>query len=512
MPPSFATIMPRRPGCRAKVAACVALIALADFLLFETGPGWVTGLFWLVCAGTVAWAQPVVIRHGPARLALAAAVLLALVQIERPGGLALILGWAALSMAVLLPRLGRFDDAGRWLVRLLLHPLSSLMRLGRDGAVAARIIRRRHWNPFRGGHVLILPVIGSALFLALFAAGNPVIRAAIASLAPGDPLPGLTPARLTAWGLIAIPLWGLLRPAPPVRMGRACAATPGPVAMPGVTIPSVTLSLLAFNGLFALQNGLDVAFMWSGAPLPDDLTLADYVHRGAYPLIATALLAGLFVLLFLRPGTPLAADRRIRRLVGLWIGQNIVLVFFCIERTLDYVAAFSLTLTRAAGLIWMGLVAVGLVLICWRLLRGRCARWLINANALVLALVLAACTVIDLAQVVARHNAAHNRELTGQGAALDLCYMRALGGAALVPLAALEGRDLSPQTRRLVREARLLIMRDLEWQQADWRRWSLRDARRLAAARALIPDGPAATPLPHSSDELGGLCAWSPFL
>ena len=71
------------------------------------------------------------------------------------------------------------------------------------------------------------------------------------------------------------------------------------------------VSLVAFNLIFALQNGLDLAFLWSGAPLPGDLTLAGYAHRGAYPLIATALLAGLFVLVTLRPGSATA-----RRAVG----------------------------------------------------------------------------------------------------------------------------------------------------------------------------------------------------
>ena len=63
----------------------------------------------------------------------------------------------------------------------------------------------------------------------------------------------------------------------------------------------MTLSLAAFNLIFALQNGLDIFFLWSGAPLPEGMTLAEYAHRGAYPLIATALLAGLFVLVTMRP-------------------------------------------------------------------------------------------------------------------------------------------------------------------------------------------------------------------
>ncbi|WP_163595012.1 DUF4153 domain-containing protein, partial [Klebsiella pneumoniae] len=89
----------------------------------------------------------------------------------------------------------------------------------------------------------------------------------------------------------------------------------------------------------------------------------------------------LFVLVALRPGSPSAADPTIRRLVVLWVAQNLLLVASSILRTLDYVAAYSLTSFRIAALAWMGLVAIGLALICWRMLAGRSAAWLINANA-----------------------------------------------------------------------------------------------------------------------------------
>ena len=119
------------------------------------------------------------------------------------------------------------------------------------------------------------------------------------------------------------------------------------------------------------------------------MTLADYAHRGAYPLIATALLAGLFVLVTLRPGS---ADRRARARSACWsrswIAQNLLLVASTMLRTFDYIEAYSLTRLRIAALIWMGLVAVGLVLICYRLLRGKSGAWLINANMLAALLVL----------------------------------------------------------------------------------------------------------------------------
>src|SRR3546814_3553719 len=69
-------------------------------------------------------------------------------------------------------------------------------------------------------------------------------------------------------------------------------------------------------------------------------------------------------------------------MVVLGIAQDVLLVASSILRTGDYIAAYGLTELRIEALAWMGLVAIGLVLICWRLIRARSPRWLINANAI----------------------------------------------------------------------------------------------------------------------------------
>src|SRR3990167_2584670 len=116
----------------------------------------------------------------------------------------------------------------------------------------------------------------------------------------------------------------------------------GDLAIPGVGTGSIAASLVLFNLIFALQNGLDLAYLWGGAGLPPGVTFAEYAHRGAYPLIATALLAGLFVLVFLRPGSATAANRPVRILVTVWVAQNLFLVASTALRTIDYLQAYFL--------------------------------------------------------------------------------------------------------------------------------------------------------------------------
>jgi hypothetical protein len=157
-------------------------------------------------------------------------------------------------------------------------------------------------------------------------------------------------------------------------------------------------------------------------------------------------------------------------------------------RTLDYIEAYSLTRLRIAALIWMALVAVGLVLICIRLWRGRTGPWLINANLAAALIALSACSAIDLGAVAAGWNVRHAREVGGAGVPLDLCYLNDLGPSALLPLIELESRPIGPRFRERVSWTRNLAMDRLATSQGDWHGWTFRNARRSSKARRLIAE------------------------
>jgi hypothetical protein len=201
------------------------------------------------------------------------------------------------------------------------------------------------------------------------------------------------------------------------------------------------------------------------------------------------LLAGLFVLAMLRPGSATARSGAVRLLVTFWIAQNLLLVASTMLRTFDYIESYSLTELRIAALTWMGLVAIGLVLVCYRLLRGKSAAWLINANMLAALLVLAGTTCVDLGRMAAAWNVRHAREVGGRGVELDICYLRELGPSALLPLLELETRpNLPAALLGRVRSVRVETMRELAERQADWHGWTLRGAGRLSAAQAIVAE------------------------
>jgi hypothetical protein len=490
---------PSRYSFLLKLGGAILLVALADALFWFQRAGSTIGLFAFALIVVTACLRPEMFARWPSRAAFAAAFLFTLALAADPGLLALVLYWAALTLAVLLSRTARFDDGWRWFQRLFLHGALSPLGPFRDLLIAHRAKRRRGRGGFgRRLFVLVLPVLGSTVFVILFAQANPLIEDALARLDLRLAFDAMTVLRAIFWSVVLTAVWSLLRP-PRIALRRAGPGLDPDFALPGVSLASIALSLLAFNLIFAIQNGLDLAFLWSGAALPAGMTLAEYAHRGAYPLIATALLAGLFVLVTLRPGSATAASRPIRLLVTLWIAQNLLLVASTMLRTFDYIEAYSLTRLRIAALIWMGLVAIGLALICYRLLRGRSGGWLINANLLAALLILGLCCTVDLGRMAAAWNVRHARETGGGGAALDLCYLNELGSSALLPLIELERRPIPAELRERVIWLRVRTMDALAANQADWHGWTLRGAGRLAAAQALAGPRP---PNYQSGDRL----------
>ncbi len=474
-----------------KCAGALFLVALGDVLFFDKAVGSTLGLFALAWTLVVALTLPGTRKHRGALLGLVCAAVAALVLADQPSLLAMGLFWAALSSSVLLPLI-KFHDAAQLAIRLLLQGLAGLSKIVRDWLHLGRVKRRpsfRDWS-LRLAAALALPLAGAAIFIVLFANANPVVERLLSYI----PLPSwdwFSGGRCILWIVIAVLVWPSLRPSRAAIILKF-AGLKEPIDLPGVSILSITLSLLLFNVIFGIENFLDVAFLWSGARLPDGITLAAYAHRGAYPLIVTALLAGLFVLVTAQPDTDIGRDVWVRRLVVAWIGQNLVLVASSVIRTLDYIDAYMMTRLRLAALIWMALVAAGLALICWRMIARLSLRWLINATALALIIALGSVSMIDLSPVVAEWNVARAREAGGGGQPLDLGYLRELQSAALVPLAELEKKSLAPEFRDRVIFVREQIMRETADGQKDWG-WTWRNARRLSTASAILGPHPLAS-------------------
>lgn len=329
--------------------------------------------------------------------------------------------------------------------------------------------------------VWIVPLVLSGIFLELFASANPVIDGWLEAIDLAALFAHIDADRVLFWIIMILFAWPFIFMQVRNRMRVKADLSWVRPGAPATRVPTqlfgkaaILRSLVLFNLLFAVQTALDVTYLWGGVALPDGMSYASYAHRGAYPLVVTALLAAAFVIAATRPGSEAADSRLVRTLVFLWTGQNVLLVISSILRLDLYIEVYSLTTLRVAAFIWMMLVALGLVLIVARIALGRSNGWLIRMNLSSLAITLYVCLFINFPGIIASYNVAHSREITGAGAELDLNYLLSLGPQVIPAIdrfIALRPNQVAPDVVecRNERAAKHLA------RMTDWRAWSYRD-------------------------------------
>lgn len=427
-------IAPPRPLLTPLVSA-VARVALADWLFYDSDVGISLALF-LGVLGIVGVAGNHVHATRNTQIVMTAMFVAGLLAvIEDVNLLSVLLSTLATALFVNVMTAPARSSWQLLLFEAMTVPLRGPFRLAGDLFGALR--HMKSWTPEWLGSLVawIVPLSIFAVFLSLLSSANPLIEHRLMQIDLRALLQYFELSRAIFWVLIGCAIWPVIhRRIKPraVRQAEPGAATAVASDLDYLLgVQAMSRSLILFNALFALQTGLDLVYLWGGVNLPDGMSHAEYAHRGAYPLIATALLAAGFVLIAMRPGGPAEQSRLIRPLVLAWIGQNILLVISSIFRLDLYVAAFSLTYLRLAAFIWMLLVATGLLLILIQIVLQKPISWLVTANTATLALVLYGCCFINAPWLVATYNEERCREVGGTGPTLDMKYLRSLGRQVL---------------------------------------------------------------------------------
>ncbi|MFM1816257.1 MAG: hypothetical protein RLZ98_2952 [Pseudomonadota bacterium] len=338
----------------------------------------------------------------------------------------------------------------------------------------------------------VVPLALTAVFLGLFSSANPLIAKWLVQFNPHWLIAAVSIERVLFWLAAASFAWGMITPRA-VRM----PTEPDSVPIPGPALPpapetdpvilaiqrmtgpqAILRALVLFNLLFAVQTTLDIEYLWRGAALPDGMSYAEYAHRGAYPLIATAVLAAVFVLATFGPGRRLEKSLLARVLVLAWIAQNVVLVLSSVLRLNLYVEVYSLSHWRIAAFIWMGLVAFGLISIMIRIALRQSNTWLFGANLAATLAVLYACAFFNFSGFIADYNVSHSREVSGKGVNLDYRYLVSLGPEAIPAMDRIVAEATTMQRANwLAVRSRCSLTRSVERQLSDWRGWTWRAAR-----------------------------------
>jgi hypothetical protein len=309
------------------------------------------------------------------------------------------------------------------------------------------------------------PLGGSFVVLALLMNANPVfLRLGAEYLEPWN-----LAQRVLFWAGLAVltaPFLSAELPEASLPKATTIRRVPGL----GLNGRAVLRALVMFNLLVAMQMVTDVSILIGGETLPSGMTYAEYAHRGAYPLLATAMLAGAFAVV----AQPFSREHRlIRPLMLLWLAQNVVLTGAAAMRLDLYVEAYGLTYLRLYATIWMVLVALGLALTGWQVLRDHAATWLIVRFVAFSVATLYLCSFVNLTAVVAAQNLSRP--------APDMGYVCGLGPTAAGALRASPAARLPDATGRGNACAAQRPPRIEGWRDWEFRSWRL--IRKVEAAR-----------------------------
>jgi hypothetical protein len=458
-----------------KPAVAFALAALADWLFYGQRIGISAVIFAIALACGSLFANFAKLDRRQAMLA-GILVLASLVPaIEEFNAASVLFIALALGVGLSLTTNRNPASVGQQASALCELYLIAPFRLFRDATAA--------FNRLAAGFTLwLVPIVLGGIFVFLFASANPLIAKWVNLLNPGDASSYISVSRVLFWVTAFSMVWPFIKvrwrrmPEPTPDLSEAPPQEHGTIDRSSDFFGAATIlrSLILFNLLFAVQTVLDVTYLWGSATLPADVSHASYAHRGAYPLILTALLAAGFVLVAMKPGGPAERSKVIRPLVYLWVGQNVLLVASSILRLDLYVQIYLLTWWRIAAFIWMLLVAFGLLLILARIILNRPNEWLVRANLVALTATLYVCSLINFSAVIANYNVDHSREVSGRGIQIDMNYLIHLGPQALPAIdraIQLRGADPTLVSRRncLVEQQR----NDM----ASWRAWGFRSWR-----------------------------------
>ena len=418
----------------------IGLIVAFDILLMQVAAGLGYAMLVLTLAGAAHWTARAQVPARRAAMAWAVLVVALIPAIDLLQITSLVISWVGLTVFAAMIA----SDNWRWIVAKL--PFVGILQTF-DDATHPQI-----GTPQKADIAdWILPVGVGAIFAALFIMANPLLAYFTSGLNAPD-MPRVE--RVIGWCIAAVVIWPLLRLTSLEFVQVKRKPRVGVQKVTLVNRRSVARALVVFNALFALQTVLDLGYLWGGASLPDGMTYAQYAHRGAYPLMVTALMAGAFALI----AQPWLDGKVLRGLLLVWIAQTMLLVMSSILRLDLYVDSYSLTHLRFAAFVWMIVVALGLVVLMLQIIGRKPAAWMLTR-----ALAIGVAAVYLTSMINVSGYVATQQLTTGP---LDTSYVCGLNEGA-VPAIRQHKPDLCWNH---ITEPRLSVP-------DDWREWGFRNAR-----------------------------------
>jgi two-component system, OmpR family, sensor histidine kinase BaeS len=377
-------------------------------------------------------------------------------------------------------------------LRLAGAPLVAIIRvLGRSGTEfesALRALRGGRYVAVLRGLAWALPTV--ALFFVLLAQADTTLedwRTAMATMLQSlEFLP-----RLVFWTLCCVLLLGRLGLAThPARTAATAAAQSMPTPRADATERGIVLAGVdAVFGLFLLLQ-LPRLLTNSGARVGSGVTYAEAVHRGFGEITCVVSLAALLVCALDRYALRGRHENRIRLLTGVLLGESLLMLASAAARLLAYQEAYGYSVLRVYVQVYLGLAALGLMLLGREALGVVQPRRLVTRVAAAAFLAFAALSFVNVPAWVATHNI--ERRLEGRN--LDVPYLTDSLGPDAVPAVEKQLPRLGAADRQgvLCTYGRSKYLQRLRTLPPDrWFEWNLRRRSAIAALQRMAAMTPA---------------------
>jgi hypothetical protein len=376
-------------------------------------------------------------------------------------------------------------------LRLAGAPFMAIIRvLGRSGTEfesGLRALRGGRYLAVLRGLAWALPTV--ALFFVLLAQADTTLegwRTAMATMLRSlEFLP-----RLVFWTLCCVLLLGRLG----LAAHPATAATAAAPSMPTPRADAIERGIVlagvdAVFGLFLLLQ-LPRLLTNSGARVGSGVTFAEAVHRGFGEITCVVSLAALLVCALDRYALRGRHENRIRLLTGVLIGESLLMLASATARLVAYQEAYGYSVLRVYVQIYLGLAALGLMLLGREALGVVQPRRLVTRVAAAALLALAALSFLNVPAWVATHNI--ERRLEGRN--LDVPYLTNALGPDAVPAVEKQLPRLGAADRQAVlcTYGRSKYLQHLRTLPPDrWYEWNLRRRSATAALQRMVAMTPA---------------------
>lgn len=456
-----------------KMMVTLICVAIADFLFYEENMGWTIGLFGgILCSVLLFFRQDNKVNKTSQIIAISA-LFQSLLLVEQFSVLSVIL----LAVSILLLSISRTSDPfmiKRGIFRYFIQFLCFPFILSDYYKAIRRKVPASNGLSFLSGW--LLPIIATMVFAILIINSNLLLLNEFEKFDFTSFFMNFSFKHMSFWFFTAALITALIK----LKIKTKHKEERKPLLSFLYTKQSITRSLVAFNILFFIQTALDFLYLWNGTALPDGLTYADYAHKGAYPLILTALLAGYFVIIAYRSDESAMKNDFIKRLLYAWIGQNILLVLSSIFRTVLYIESYSLTYLRVAALIWMVMVCAGLIILILRIKLSKSENWMMK-NIMVTAFsMLFIASVPNYPNLVAEYNYENSKQKSGSGVNVDIIYLQCLGPDVIPVLLKISNDpDFSQFNRQIARKYADALFYELRSDVNNWRTWTFSRHRML---------------------------------